>query len=71
MVKLGGIACKLGFHSCTTNSDNSGVSGECVRCHKRFGFVGRMTLRNYAEAEHEARMLKDADYRLMFESECG
>ena len=65
------VRCLVGFHACVTNSDDSGVWGECVRCHKRFGFIDRMTLRNYADAEHEARMLKDAEYRLMFESECG
>lgn len=68
---LGKIACALGFHSCTTQSDDQGVWGECVRCHKRFGFASRYALRNYAEAEHKARMLKDAQYRAQFESECG
>lgn len=68
---LGFIACMIGLHSCRTESDDNGVWGECVRCHRRFGYVDRYTLRNYAEAEHQARMSKDAEYRAQFESECG
>lgn len=48
---LGHLACNLGSHPCITNSDDDGVWGECVRCHARFGYVERSTLRAYAEAE--------------------
>lgn len=58
---LGRIACKAGFHACTTNSDDSGVWGECVRCHRRFGFVDRATLRRFADAEYARSLLPTGD----------
>ena len=34
-----------------TESDNTGVWGECTICGKRVGFVDRATLRAFADAE--------------------
>lgn len=36
-------------------SDASGCWGECSICHKRVGFVDRVTLRRYADAEAAAQ----------------
>ncbi len=66
MSAWGTIKCALGFHSCATQSDDQGVWGECVRCHRRFGFVSRYALRQYADAEHRKRMAEDAGYRALF-----
>lgn len=54
---VGRIMCGLGFHPCTTNSDDNGVWGECIRCHRKFGYVSRYALRQYIEAEAQARAL--------------
>jgi hypothetical protein len=51
----GKLLCALGSHPCTTQSDDHGVWGECIRCHRRFGYVDRATLRRFAEAEWERR----------------
>jgi hypothetical protein len=42
---------KWHFHKCFTESDNDGVWGQCIICHKRFGYVDRKTLRAYIDRE--------------------
>jgi hypothetical protein len=46
---------------CRTQSDDTGCWGECVICHKRYGFVTRAELRAFSEHEQAARqgMRKD------------
>lgn len=44
------------LHKCVTESDETGVWGECIVCHARFGFVDRKTLRRYIEAEIARQM---------------
>lgn len=63
----GKVLCAVGMHRCTTQSNDQGVWGECVRCHRRFGFVSRYALRCYAEVEHQQRMKADASYRALFQ----
>ena len=42
---------KWHFCRCVTQSDDTGCWGECIVCHKRFGFVSRADLRAYADKE--------------------
>jgi hypothetical protein len=42
-------------HRCRTESDETGIWGECIICHQRFGFVTRAELRRYADREIEKR----------------
>lgn len=42
-------------HKCRTEFDDTGCWGECIVCHRRFGFVTRAELRAYADREIELR----------------
>lgn len=43
---------------CYTQSDNDGVWGECVICHKRYGYVTREELRSYCDRELDIALRK-------------
>lgn len=45
---------KWHFHRCTTEFDETGCWGECITCHRRFGFVTRAEIRAYTDMEVEA-----------------
>lgn len=47
------VLCRLSLcQTFSTNSDDTGVWGECGLCGKRVGFVPREALRRYADAEY-------------------
>jgi len=46
---------KWHFHRCQTQSDDTGIWGECITCHRRFGYVTRVQLRAYADREIKER----------------
>lgn len=49
---------KWHIHRCRTESDDAGCWGECITCHRRFGFVSRSDLRAYADAEIDRELRK-------------
>lgn len=58
--RLGKLLCALGSHPCRPVCDDTGCWGECDRCHRRFGFVDRASLRRYADAEYARAALAKA-----------
>lgn len=55
------IVCAFGAcQTFSTQSDDSGVWGECHVCGKQVGFVTREELRRYCDQEVEAEMARRA-----------
>lgn len=44
------IMCYLGFCQCKVESDDIGIWGECVHCHKKFGYVTRAEMQRFMES---------------------
>lgn len=49
--------CKLSLcETFKTHSDEAGIWGQCQKCGKRVGYVGRLELREIGRREYEAEM---------------
>jgi hypothetical protein len=55
------LRCWLGMHPCMTSSDDVACWGECINCHKRFGYTERTYIRAYIEAEEAFRKQKESE----------
>lgn len=62
---------KWHIHRCTSESDDTGCWGECIICHRRFGFVTRSELRAFADRQIEQRLIAELRKRAENEREAG
>ena len=52
------IGCLIWKHECVSCSDETGFWGECVHCHKRFGFVAREKMGRIIDRQIRERLIK-------------